>query len=41
MSQPFLEYTDERMMSGVGHEYFGFNNWESDAWFDDLVVTPL
>jgi hypothetical protein len=41
MTVPFLDYTDERMMSGVGHEYFGFNNWESDAWFDDLVVTPL
>jgi hypothetical protein len=41
MTTPFLEYEDPHMLTGVGHEYFGFNNWESDAWFDDLVVTPL
>jgi hypothetical protein len=41
MTTPFLEFEDPRPLVGVGHEYFGFNNWESDAWFDDLTVTPL
>lgn len=37
----FLEYDDPNPLEGVGHEYFGFNNWESDTWFDNLVITPL
>jgi hypothetical protein len=37
----FLEYDDPSPLEGVGHEYFGFNNWESDTWFDNLVITPL
>jgi len=39
--QVFLEYDDLRPLEGAGHEYFGFNNWETDTWFDDLVITPL
>jgi hypothetical protein len=39
--QPFLAYEDKSPLEGPGHEYFGFDNWESDAWFDDLVITPL
>ena len=39
--QLFLEYADPNPLEGVGHEYFGFNNWESDTWFDNLVITPL
>jgi hypothetical protein len=38
---PFLRFEDRQPLEGPGHEYFGFNNWESDAWFDDLVITPL
>jgi hypothetical protein len=41
MDKPFLEYDDARPYAGAGHEYFAFNNWESDVWFDDLTVTPL
>lgn len=41
MGAPFLEYEDPRPLVGTGHEYFAFDNWESDAWFDDLTVTPL
>ena len=41
METPFLVYQDERPLSGSGHEYFGFNNWESDSWFDNLEITPL
>jgi hypothetical protein len=39
--QPFLAYEDPRPLDGPGHEYLGFNNWETDTWFDDLVITPL
>ena len=38
---PFLRYEDPRPLDGTGHEYFGFNNWETDTWFDNLVITPL
>jgi hypothetical protein len=37
----FLEYDDPNPLEAAGHEYFGFNNWESDTWFDNLVITPL
>ena len=37
----FLELDDPNPLEGTGHEYFGFNNWESDTWFDNLVITPL
>lgn len=41
METPFLSYEDPRPLEGAGHRYFGFNNWESDSWFDNLVITPL
>lgn len=41
MSTPFLSYDDSRPYKGAGHEYLGFNNWESDLWFDNLVVKRL
>lgn len=41
MSTPFLSYEDARPLEGPGHQYFGFNNWESDSWFDNLSITPL
>lgn len=41
LAQPFLRYEDPRPLEGPGHEYFGFNNWETDTWFDNLVITPL
>jgi farnesoic acid O-methyltransferase len=41
MQTPFLVYDDPHPLEGPGHEYFGFNNWETDTWFDNLVVTPL
>ncbi len=39
--QPFLRFDDPAPLEGAGHEYLGFNNWESDSWFDDVIVTPL
>ncbi|MDB4954332.1 MAG: hypothetical protein JWO36_1901 [Myxococcales bacterium] len=41
MQKPFLEFVDEHPLEGMGHDYFGFNNWETDTWFDNLAVTPL
>jgi len=40
-AKPFLEYRDPKPLVGRGHEYLGFNNWETDTWFDNLVITPL
>jgi hypothetical protein len=37
----FLSYDDPHPLENAGHEYLGFNNWETDTWFDNLVVTPL
>ncbi len=39
--QPFLHYDDKQPLEGPGHEYFGYDDWDSDAWFDNLVITPL
>ena len=36
-----LEMDDSDPLSGRGHDHFGFNNWQSDLWFDNLKITPL
>jgi hypothetical protein len=41
MSTPFLSFDDSHPFVGPGHEFLGFNNWESDIWFDNLVVRRL
>ncbi|MBA3499110.1 MAG: hypothetical protein H0T65_01975 [Deltaproteobacteria bacterium] len=41
MSTPFLQLLDPRPLEGAGHEYLGFNNWETDTWFDNVVISPL
>lgn len=41
MTTPFLQMTDPKPLDGMGHEYLGFNNWETDTWFDNLVISPL
>jgi hypothetical protein len=41
MTTPFLAFDDPQPLEGAGHEYFAINNWESDLWFDNLVITPL
>lgn len=41
MDEPFLSLKDAERLEGDGHEYFAFNNWQSDAWFDNLVISPL
>jgi hypothetical protein len=41
MTTPFLRYEDPRPLEGAGHQYLAINNWETDTWFDNLVITPL
>jgi hypothetical protein len=38
---PFLSYDDPEPLDGPGHAYLGFNDWESEVMFDNLVITPL
>jgi hypothetical protein len=33
--------TDDEPLEGRGHDHFAFNNWQSDLWFDNLVIEPL
>lgn len=37
----FLTYEDPEPLYGSKNQYFGFNNWQSDVYFDNLVVRPL
>lgn len=37
----FLSLDDRSPLEGSGHDHFAFNNWETDLWFDNLVVRPL
>ncbi|MFK8000637.1 MAG: family 16 glycoside hydrolase [Polyangiales bacterium] len=32
---------DSDPLEGRGHDHFAFNNWQSDLYFDNLVITPL
>jgi hypothetical protein len=36
-----MKMEDSEPLRGRGHDHFGFNNWQSDLWFDNLKVTPL
>jgi hypothetical protein len=38
--QQFLQVFDPKPLSGPGHEFFAFNNWESDASYDNLRIRP-
>ncbi len=41
LATPFLRYQDPQPLTGVGHDHLGFNNWETDTWFDNLVIKRL
>jgi hypothetical protein len=41
MSTPFLTFDDPKPLEGPGHEYLGFDDWQSDLTFDNLSITPL
>jgi len=32
---------DPAPLEGPGHQYFAFNGWQSDLYYDNLVITPL
>lgn len=36
-----LEMADAEPLVGAGHDHFAFNDWDSEVFFDDLVVTAL
>lgn len=38
MATPFLSFAGAAPSGGA---YLAISNWESDAWFDDLSITPL
>lgn len=35
-----LSYADDQPLRGVGHEHFGFNNWQVRICFDNLRASP-
>jgi hypothetical protein len=41
LATPFLHYDDPTPLIGPGHEFFGFGNWETDTYFDNLVIRRL
>lgn len=36
-----VKMDDVEPLEGRGHDHFGFNNWQSELFFDNLRVTPL
>ena len=39
--QELVSLKDDEPLEGRGHDHFAFNNWQSDLYFDNLVITPL
>ncbi len=37
----FLSWDDPQPLAGSGHDRLGFGTWTTDAYFDNIVVTPL
>jgi len=37
----YLDYSDPQPLAGIGHDHFGFNDWEAKVCFDNVKVTPL
>jgi hypothetical protein len=36
-----FNFTDPTPLRGPGHQHLGFNNWEVQVCFDNLMITPL
>jgi hypothetical protein len=36
-----LSWADDQPLIGMGHDHFGFNDWEVKVCFDNVKVTPL
>jgi hypothetical protein len=41
MTTPFLSMHDAAPLTGDGHAYFAFSDWDTNVWFDNLTITPL
>jgi hypothetical protein len=39
--EPILSFEDSAPLAGPSHDHFGFNDWNVEVCFDDLVITPL
>ncbi len=37
----FLSFVDSAPLYGPKNDHFGFNNWQSDVYFDNLKIHPL
>jgi hypothetical protein len=37
----YLTFPDGSPLAGIGHDHFGFNDWEVKVCFDNVKVTPL
>jgi len=37
----FLSFMDPAPLYGPKNDHFGFNNWQSDVYFDNLKIQPL
>ena len=37
----YLSFSDPAPLLGIGHDHFGFNDWEAKVCFDNVKVTPL
>jgi hypothetical protein len=37
----YLSFADQSPLAGIGHDHFGFNDWEVKVCFDNVKVTPL
>jgi hypothetical protein len=37
----YFTWVDAEPLAGLGHDHFGFNNWEVKTCFDNVKVTPL
>jgi len=37
----YLVYDDKEPLAGIGHDHFGFNDWNVKVCFDNVKVTPL
>ncbi len=37
----YLSWDDPQPLAGMGHDHFGFNDWEVKVCFDNVKVTPL
>ena len=37
----FLTFEDPMPLFGPKNDHFGFNNWQSDVYFDNLLIRPL